>query len=96
MIFNNLKIIQFSNSPESIIDAHTTKNPPSSVTLRTIPDIINRRLGKNKRSSDKLFNQFGHKQFRHRLDMGDKRFSPSHIKLTNNNPNKDFKSVERP
>ena len=23
-------------------------------------------------------------------------FSPSHIKLTNNNPNKDLKSVERP
>ena len=23
-------------------------------------------------------------------------FSPSHSKLTNNNPNKDFKSVERP
>ena len=23
-------------------------------------------------------------------------FSPFHIKLTNNNPNKDFKSVERP
>ena len=23
-------------------------------------------------------------------------FSPSHIKLTNDNPNKDFKSVERP
>ena len=42
------------------------------------------------------------------LDMGDKRppqptskyfseiFSQSHIKLTNNTPNKDFKSVKRP
>ena len=55
-------------------------------------------------------NQVGHKQCRHRLDMGgqtspshppgSKYFrefcSPSHIKLINNNPNKDLKTVERP
>ena len=50
-------------------------------------------------------NQFEHKR-RHSLDMGNKRpppiskyfseiFSPSVIKLTYNNPNKDFKSVLR-
>ena len=49
-----------------------------------------------------IFNQFGHKRCRHRLDMGrtnvhpakskycSEVFSPGHIKLTNNNPNKDF------
>ena len=47
-------------------------------------------------------NQFGHEGCRHRLDIGDKRppspgskyfsenFSPSHTKLTNSNPNKDY------
>ena len=57
-----------------------------------------------------IINLFGRKRCRHRFDMrqGDKRplpagklvfsliFSPSHIKLTNIDPNKDSQSVERP
>ena len=54
-----------------------------------------------------LADPFRQKRCRHRLDMGDKHppppiskdfseiFSPSHIKLTYNNTNKDFKSAER-
>ena len=56
--------------------------------------------------SIRILNQSGHKRCRHRLDMGEnvppsgskcfsEVISSSHIKLTNNNPNKDSKSVER-
>ena len=55
-----------------------------------------------------LFNQFRHQRCRRRLDMEGQTslsprnkyfseiFSPSHIKLTNDNPYKDVKSVKRP
>ena len=54
-----------------------------------------------------FLNQFGHKRCRHRLEMGGQTspsifiyfsefVSPSHIKLTDNNPDKGFESVERP
>ena len=55
-----------------------------------------------------MINQSGHKRCRRRLDMGGQTslpqicmyfseiFSPSHIKLINNNLSKDFKSVKRP
>ena len=53
-------------------------------------------------------NQSRHEQSHHRLGMGGQTspppiskylseiYSPSHVKLTNNNPIKDFKSVKRP
>ena len=44
-------------------------------------------------------NQSGHEQSRHRLGISkyfSETFSPSQIKLTYNDPNKDFKSVKRP
>ena len=55
-----------------------------------------------------FFNQSGHKRCWHRLDIGGPNvpppiskyfseiFSPSHIKLTYDNPNMDLKSVQRP
>ena len=53
-----------------------------------------------------IFNQSGHKRCRDQLDMGGQTSPPiskyfseilcqSHIKLTNNKPNKDFESVEK-
>ena len=54
-----------------------------------------------------MINQSGHKRCRRRLDMGGQTslpqicmyfseiFSPSHIKLINNNLSKDFKSGDR-